>query len=194
MKKLSCLIVSILVFIFFIILAVFAFRNDWIHLGNRDGAASTKTSSEEKWDIPCQSNSGAAITNTIEGYDIRVYVAEIPEGYLSYSMLESSDQRTLSIEDLNKEEPTIGVFVNLETTDYSSKLLDTEFELCNEDNMTNHLFDGYQLDEEIAGSTSYLHGSSSYIPSEPGNYRFDGYINVDGQSYLAGQLDLVFTE
>jgi hypothetical protein len=182
-----------------------AFKKDWIHLGDRKNAASTENLDDEtdeydSWVVPCESSAESVVVSVPSSYISRVYVAEIPEDYLSYSFLESSDRRTFSISEFQNvpdEEPAYSAFVHFQTADDSNTTgIDVETQLCDENNMTNHTL---QVDESgIAGERSgidgYLHGSQHYIPDKPGNYRFDGYAYYNGEWHLVGQIDLVFTE
>lgn len=196
MKKLSCLIISIVILIIFVILGILAFKFEWIHFGDtKNGAASTENTTSQTWSVPCRSSANTSTTTSFEGFNAKVYVAEIPTGDDNYYPdLEVSTLRTFSIAAFDAEEPPYSAFVNVDTVDFEAALLDTEFQLCNEDNMSTSALETLSTGNEIMGSTSYLHGAKARIPTEPGNYRFDGYASIDGEEYLLGQIDLVFTE
>ncbi len=211
MPKKSLVIVIIIGVVFLGGAVYLGYRAGWFDEIFGDGvtneAATTENLDEESddeetdsWIIPCQSTADSPVEDSISGYDIRVYVAEIPEDYLSYSMLDDSDSRTFSLsefENTSQVEPAYSAFVNLSTDDDREEFgIEVSSQLCNENNMTNRSLQvsSHALENERAGVTGYLHGTQYYIPTEPGNYRFDGYVYLGDDWHLVGQIDLVFVE
>ena len=178
---------SAMITVITVVLVVIVFLVYWFAL---KPAIDANTKAQQL--VNCTFNASDAVT-TDNDYSTKLFVSDLSSSFSYINENQNLPLRTFSLADYADYKAKLkqDVFFLIRKTGGGplAKIIQVDMQICNTSNKTNQANFISNSSENVLSMTLYIHGTT--LPSDPGTYRIDGIIKVDGQDYLVGRIENV---